>query len=534
MPNESIDGATSGLDDSSPAARQRRDLTRRDGRRVMFAILAWYLLYAAYYVSNSAFEVFGKRWYCLFDDAMISMRYARNWAEGHGPVWNVGERVEGYSNPLWTAVMAVVHLLPLPERLMSLPVQCLCILIGLGYVWATYRLGRTAGLSRAASAGGSCVTALYFPLTQWNLQGMEQGLLCLLLVGGALVAFRAWAAGKSSILAGVLGAMALATRADAFVPVAAVFVAVAARSRRIRPAAISAAVALAVFGAFWVIRWQYYDSFWPNTYHLKLGLPLGFRLGVLAPNFVSLTLDRLGIVFIASCFLVPAAMRRSFRWDLFVVFLSTVAYTIWVGGDAWPYERFMSPAIPFAGLALSHGYERFVAFLSAGEAHSRARGRPGLILVMAVVLVVSMNHARVREWLRGNVYYRVANVRNACTAVAILDRTTEDARIATFWAGAIPYFTRRYAIDMLGKSDLHIARDVRATLDVRLAPGHNKFDFEYSLVEQEADVLDMAGGTLWPELTDYPWFQTRFRNDQAVVDGNQVTVWVWRRSPHLR
>src|SRR4051812_33138351 len=39
----------------------------------------------------------------LFDDAMISMRYARNLAHGHGLVWNVGESpIEGFSNPLWT------------------------------------------------------------------------------------------------------------------------------------------------------------------------------------------------------------------------------------------------------------------------------------------------------------------------------------------------------------------------------------------------------------------------------------------------
>ncbi|MCB1151948.1 hypothetical protein KDK88_10375, partial [bacterium] len=33
----------------------------------------------------------------LVDDAWISWRYARNLAAGHGPVYNVGEMVEGYS-----------------------------------------------------------------------------------------------------------------------------------------------------------------------------------------------------------------------------------------------------------------------------------------------------------------------------------------------------------------------------------------------------------------------------------------------------
>ena len=37
-----------------------------------------------------------------FDDAMISMRYAWNLSHGLGLIWNVGERVAGYSNLLMT------------------------------------------------------------------------------------------------------------------------------------------------------------------------------------------------------------------------------------------------------------------------------------------------------------------------------------------------------------------------------------------------------------------------------------------------
>ncbi|HEX9671069.1 MAG TPA: hypothetical protein VGC93_16500, partial [Thermoanaerobaculia bacterium] len=44
--------------------------------------------------------------YLLVDDAFISFRYAANLAEGHGLVFNVGERVEGYTNFLWTLLLA--------------------------------------------------------------------------------------------------------------------------------------------------------------------------------------------------------------------------------------------------------------------------------------------------------------------------------------------------------------------------------------------------------------------------------------------
>src|SRR5262245_33211087 len=35
------------------------------------------------------------------DDIFISMRFAANLAKGRGPVFNPGERVEGFSTPLW-------------------------------------------------------------------------------------------------------------------------------------------------------------------------------------------------------------------------------------------------------------------------------------------------------------------------------------------------------------------------------------------------------------------------------------------------
>ena len=50
------------------------------------------------------------------DDMMISMTYGRNLAEGHGLIWTRGgPHVEGYTNFLWTIVMAAVHKLGAPD-----------------------------------------------------------------------------------------------------------------------------------------------------------------------------------------------------------------------------------------------------------------------------------------------------------------------------------------------------------------------------------------------------------------------------------
>ena len=62
-------------------------------------------------IGRAATTVGGKRAYLLFDDAAISLAYARNFADGHGLVWFAGQHpVEGYSNFLWTMIMTGVEL----------------------------------------------------------------------------------------------------------------------------------------------------------------------------------------------------------------------------------------------------------------------------------------------------------------------------------------------------------------------------------------------------------------------------------------
>src|SRR3954468_18493305 len=74
---------------------------------------------------------------------MISMRYAKHLAAGDGLVWNAGVgRVEGYSNFLWTAFMALPHLLPLPASKISLVVMVAGAGILLAHAVVAGRLAR--------------------------------------------------------------------------------------------------------------------------------------------------------------------------------------------------------------------------------------------------------------------------------------------------------------------------------------------------------------------------------------------------------
>src|ERR1051325_2370710 len=90
--------------------------------------LLWGLI--AISVGRLGFQIW--RYNFLCDDAFISFRYARNFAQGHGLVFNPGhERVEGYSNFLWVLILAAGQVLGIAPEHAANPLLILC---GLGVI----------------------------------------------------------------------------------------------------------------------------------------------------------------------------------------------------------------------------------------------------------------------------------------------------------------------------------------------------------------------------------------------------------------
>src|SRR5512142_517852 len=151
-------------------------------RNLLFGLVVLgFFYYAWQYILASSFLINGTRYYVLFDDAMISMRYAYNLAHGNGLVWNVGERVEGFTNPLWVGYMALIHFLPLSLSEMSLPIQITgAVLLAANLFFVRGIVEHFTG-SLLAMLAAVAFTAFYAPLISWGLLGMEVSLLALIL-----------------------------------------------------------------------------------------------------------------------------------------------------------------------------------------------------------------------------------------------------------------------------------------------------------------------------------------------------------------
>jgi len=174
-----------------PRARPRRRAPWARERAAWLTLSAALAAWGSWFIFRTSFVLDGRRVFCLFDDAMTSMTYARNLLAGYGLNWaRQGAPVEGFTHPLWTALMVPVNLLPLPLDRRSLVVQA----ISLALLVVEVALVRSLVLRHFTRPGArhwlpaGVLTAFYYPLAYWALVGMETGLQAVLATASVLLA----------------------------------------------------------------------------------------------------------------------------------------------------------------------------------------------------------------------------------------------------------------------------------------------------------------------------------------------------------
>ena len=159
-------------------------MSSKTARLILGIFIVFLSLYSLVFIHKMSDDMFGKRYYLLFDDAMISMRYAKNFADGHGFVWNPGgERVEGYSNFLWTIYMSIPHFTGTDLSKTALFVQLSGLLFMILAVILTYKSAYILSKDYFVAVLAAVMLGLYHSLVFWFLSGMETSVLILSAVG---------------------------------------------------------------------------------------------------------------------------------------------------------------------------------------------------------------------------------------------------------------------------------------------------------------------------------------------------------------
>ncbi len=504
-------------------------------------ILFWltvigYAIYAAAFIAITRIDINGTPYFTLFDDAMISMQYARNLAGGNGLVWNAGDiPVEGISNPLWTIYMAVFHLFPIPINWMGLPIKitgAILLLINLFFIKKiTEHLTSPGSVVPLAAV---ILVAFYYPLNVWSLHGLEVGLLILITSAAILMVIRGLEDGKFSFWLYILLGASTLVRIDMLALGLAtwgflvIFDPVNRRKHLIWGFLILAGFMMGQT----LLRWLYYGDFLPNTYYLKMtGISPLLRIKRGIYVFVKFVWNFNIILFLLP-FLLLIFRRDKAVLYLFLIFAVQVAYSIYVGGDAWEHRggsnRFFSVVMPaFMILFVLTLDELRIAILDRFHLGNPKFGFKWLEPLSEIALVLFtilslLNFNALLDtlslqysFLQKPTIYTIGEEKVLRMALFVRDITDEDARILVFAAGGLPYYSQRYSYDMLGKSDRVIAHEEmrydpsKPIIDLR--PGHSKWDYAHSIKNLEPDVIpEIWPGTLeeaQPYLQDYTIIQ---------------------------
>ncbi|NDJ76515.1 MAG: glycosyltransferase family 39 protein [Chloroflexi bacterium] len=486
-----------------------------------------------------------KRYYVLFDDAMISMRYARNLADGDGLVWNPGgEKVEGYTNPAWVGYMALFHLPNIDPANTSLYIQVTGAVLLLANLFVVRAITRRVTGSDYAALAAVIFTAFYLPLNTWSLQGTEVSVLTLLVSVGAWWGVRLLAEDRFSVGPYLLLGAGTLVRLDAGVPyvMLAAFLFWAQRrnpQHRVQHLVAAPLVLLAFLVPQTAFRLWYYDEWLPNTYYLKMeGLPLVER--VLHGADVTLRVFiKLGVFPLLALIFRQDRAVRLLAW----LFVGQVLYSIYVGGDAWEWyggaNRYVSIAMPlFFVLLWTTLHALYTWLVDAGPQRANPQMVRYGLAAFALFLLVSFNATygpgALDEWLLIKPSMDSGgNGAKVEQALAVRWYTHDDATVALAGAGIVPYFAERTYIDLLGKSDAVIAHlPMDRTIIPELKPGHMKWDYSYSIGELQPDMVM----ELWAEDKTFAQAQPYLADDyyRAWWPMNGTAFYLRHGSPQVQ
>lgn len=401
------------------------------------------------------------------DDSYITLRYARNLVEGRGLVYNPGEQVEGYTNFLWTVLMAVPLRLGRDPVLFGHVVGIACMVVS---ILATVAIGTRVFGSRVMGNFAALVLLTNSTFIAYGTGGLETQLqtalvlLVWLVLLPALLSDAAALRHRDLALASFLAGLALLTRLDSAVLLAvpllvvcwAVFRSPVARASR-SFALVTPAAVLVVPWTMW--RYSTYGSLLPNTAVAKEN-PL--RITLLQGGsylFLFLVLNLL-VVFGPTALVHGRALlaRRPFV-PLVITLGLWVLYLLKVGADFMEF-RFMVASLPLLSIVLVG-----LIAVTVSSFWQKALVAALVLGLFVHLAVMGSTGGMVNLDSTGNLDDYVTNPDSGLAALGVelheVLHGSEAAEeldsgatvISTGGAGAIPYFARLRNVDPLGLTD---------------------------------------------------------------------------------
>ncbi len=427
-------------------------------------------------------------WLC--DDSYITLRTVDNFVHGYGLRWNVGERVQSFTSPLW--MWSLVPLQALTGRarvtLFGTSFFTMAVALVLAIRWGRHRPWLAAAIVLSLAFSKAFV--------EYSSSGLEEPLLFVLL--GLLVSDTPIGR-RATNRAVFLGGLLFLTRMDAALIAGPLVLRVlVAERRQLRWKSLALAASPVVLWLMFAIF--YYGVPFPNTAYAKLGH--GIARSALAAQGLRylgdfLRMDPAGSALILIGFLWCVRKRE---WWIPAGAILWVGYLIWIGGD-FMSGRMLAPLVwTFAVVLIRRG---------------PSLGAPGAFLAIVAAPILGVLGAAPAFWgmppHRGDgrtswrvtderlFYYPTTGLllygfRDVAAAhpwpARVLRARDAGQRVLAFkWVGFAGYFAGP-GMDLVDEYGLTDALIARLPADPDWAPGHFHRQVPEGYIETLADGRD--------------------------------------------
>lgn len=473
----------------------------------------------------AAFAVNFARHHLMIDDGYIAFRYSRNLVEGHGLVFNVGERVEGYTQFLWVMLVAGG---------MAAGLQPETVAAVLGFASGLGILALLVLMSRRWYGGASpwiwlapLALALNRSFCAWSSGGLGTQLFAFfVLASGYAFTIERESRARWPWRSSLLCALAILSRPEGalFTTVIGLFFiweTLIRRRRRFASLLMWAGSCLAVVGVHLAWRVAYYGEWLPNTFYAKVSGAWWEQGRIYLTHFLR---SHVPFLFPFFCLVLVLRRREAGPWLFAVQSAAYVGYIGYVGGDHFEF-RFMTPVLPLMFWLWADCARWIVDRVPAGTV-----ARAAAVLMWGLILASSSAPDRRTFGLHRG----IAALENLEDYVEFRSREgkllrrlveegylPEDTLVAVRGAGALPYFAELPILDVHGLMDPRIAR---MPLKERGLVGHEKFATPEYLRERRVVIVDVLNRIIenpdarkkTPKEVDRPYFVGPVRRVRAL------------------
>ncbi|EMN12420.1 hypothetical protein [Leptospira borgpetersenii] len=321
----------------------------------------FYFIFMILLILFGIISAYRMRW--ISDDAFISLRYAKNFADGKGLVFNEGEFVEGYTNFLWTILFIPFHLSDHIDPVNASYFFGILSFLGTCIYLVLFR----KEFSRTEFPFAlSCFVLLHHNRV-FATGGLETSLHGFLFLAASYYFTNSGAVTFCKMLPGIVfSSLSCLNRPDGllFHLLVGVFLILKffqevrsnnARSILLKPSFGIFCITYLSPVFFYIWKLEYYGNLLPNTFYAKSGGNVNLLQGlVYLRSFLTMYYGMIPIVgfLFFSLFQTirkysfPTQKKKDFRWILFVLFpILYSGYYTWIGGD-FMFSRFYLPILP--------------------------------------------------------------------------------------------------------------------------------------------------------------------------------------------